>query len=68
MRKIIEAIAGGLLFLLLELSFTVILFKALTVMFSVNYESLWVGCCVLIGSLFVSIMIAALVGVSQKDD
>ena len=68
MSKIIEVIAGVVLFLLVELSFTVILFKALTEMFTVNYNSLWVGCCVLIGSLFVSIMIAALVGVSQKDD
>ena len=68
MRKIIEAIAGAVIFLLLELSFTVILFKALTEMLPVNCESLWVGCCVLIGSLFVSIMIASLVGVSQKDD
>lgn len=68
MRKIIEAMAGAVLFLLVELSFTVILFKALTEMLPVNYNSLWVGCCVLIGSLFVSIMIAALVGVSQKDD
>ena len=67
MRKIIEAMAGAVLFLLVELSFTVILFKALTEMLPVNYNSLWVGCCVLIGSLFVSIMIAALVGVSQKD-
>lgn len=67
MSKIIEVIAGVVLFLLMELSFTVILFKALTEMLPVNYESLWVGCCVLIGSLFVSIMIAALVGVSQKD-
>lgn len=67
MRKIIEAMAGAVLFLLVELSFTVILFKALTEMLPVNYNSLWVGCCVLIGSLFVSIMIASLVGVSQKD-
>ena len=67
MSKIIEVIAGAVLFLLVELSFTVILFKALTEMFSVNYSALWVGCCVLIGSLFVSITIAALVGVSQKD-
>lgn len=68
MSKIIEAIAGAVLVLLVELSFTVILFKALTETLPVNYSALWVGCCVLIGSLFVSIMIAALVGVSQKDD
>lgn len=67
MSKIIEALAGAVLVLLVELSFTVILFKALTEMLPVNYNSLWVGCCVLIGSLFVSIMIAALVGVNQKD-
>ena len=68
MKSYITVFSGAAICILVEAMLAMVIYAALRVLTEIDVSALWVGSCILAGCLFISAVLAALVGVIPKNE
>lgn len=63
MKSYIVTVTGAAVCLLIETIFAMVLYAALKCATAIDSSALWIGCCILAGCLFISVILAAAIGI-----
>lgn len=63
MKSYIVTVTWAAVCMLIEAVYAMILYAAFSRITDLEHNALWIGCCILAGCLFISVMLAAAIGI-----